>query len=148
MNNNEFMEKEDQEKRSKLLRVLNARLPEASVEDLIKVVSALNLKRQYNIKVIPKKEHLAHLATAETIKRNEDIDGISWESSTISNITVIMGNIVPGKYENINGVESYVDTEISFNEGLYAFIKENHNLGYTDLSKPEYENFLCLYFNK
>jgi hypothetical protein len=145
MNNNEFMEKLDEEKKGKLLRVLNARLPEASIEDLIKVVSALNLKRQYNIKVIKKKEHLAHIATEENIKRNEDIDGIHWESSTISNITVIMGDITPGKYKNIDGEESYEDTKISEEKGLYAFTKENRNLGYIDLSKPEYENFLCLY---
>lgn len=145
MNNEEFMLKEDEEKKGKLLRVLNAKLPKASVEDLVKIVSALNLKRQYNIKVFTKKEHLAHYAVEETIKRKESIDGINWESSTISSINVILGDITPGKYTNINGEESYEDTQLSDDTKLFAFIKENRNLGYMDLSKPEFENYLCLY---
>ena len=149
MNNNEFMEKKDEEKRGKLLRVLNSKLPGVPVEDLMKVVAALNLKRQYNIKIFDKLEHMATFATNETIKRDENIDGIEWTSSSVSQVTVIMGDITPGFYKNINGVEEYEDTQISeTGQQLYALTKENHNLGYMDLSRPEYENFLCLYVKK
>ena len=102
MNNNEFMEKKEEEKRNKLLRVLNSKLPTANVEELVKVVMSLNLKRQYNIRVVNKFDYVGKLAINENISFDEDINGIKWQTTTNSSVQVISGDIIPGSYSKIN----------------------------------------------
>lgn len=146
MNNNEFMKQKEESKKTKLVSVIGAKVPSIEKEDLVKIVSALNLKRQYNIRVIKDKKHITQLATEENIKHNEDINGIQWETITTSTLNVIIGEITPGSYENINGEEKYIDTVAKIKDGaVVAFTKENHNLGFLDVNRPEYENFLYLY---
>ena len=148
MNNNEFMGKKEEEKRNKLLRVLNSKLPTANVEELVKVVMSLNLKRQYNIRVVNKFDYVGKLAINENISFDEDINGIKWQTTTNSSVQVISGDIVPGSYSKINDEESCEETQVNSSpEEFIAFTKEIHNLGYLNVDRPEYENYLYLYKN-
>lgn len=145
MNNLEFLEKKESEKRNKLLRILAAKLPGVDPEELVKVILLLNLKRQYCIRTIDNFNYISRLATEEDIVIDEDVNGIEWQNTTRTKINVLAGNIKPGNYKRNNEDEEYVETKVlSGPSDLIIFIKEVHNSGF-DLNRPDYENYLYLY---
>lgn len=144
MENVKFMGRTEIQKKDKLVRVLHTKLPKASKEDIVKIVDTLNLKRQYSIRVCRNIMHLQNLAVKGSVENKEDIAGTDWTSVTETKIKMIMGNIIPGRYEKTGDKDEYSEAKVG-DSPIYAFIQEKHHVGYLDAEKPEYENFLYLY---
>lgn len=144
MKNEKFMDRTEIQKKDKLLRVIRTKIPSAGKEDIVSIIQALNLKRQYNIRVCRNMHHLRNLVVAGTVENLEEVNGADWVSVTETRIRTILGDITPGKYKKEGGKDEYLEAKVG-ESPIYAFVQEKHHSGYLDVKKPEYENFLYLY---